>query len=321
MRRRPLASIGTLGLTLLCTCWPARAAATSTKAQCVAAYEDGQRLQLVHNLANASERFAFCAEAKCPAAVQRECKTLLDSVRAALPVVALRIVDEAGAELLDARIVIDDAVVQPFMGEPLRLNPGEHRFRIEAEGYRSVTREVSLTDADSASVEVRLSPACGAADDPSSWQVEPGQPLPKPIGRPLAGCDDSVPAEKPELSRAAPVIVPATNPKPRLRIALLLSSSAVSVLGGVGFAYFGMNARRGEHDLGHCSPNCTEQAVNDVRRDYLLANVALGVGFAALVGTAVGLIAGNSAPTATQPASARRWDVRIGPISTLSGSF
>jgi len=321
VKQRALAWIGRLGLTLLCTSWSVRATATGSKAQCVAAYEDGQRLQLVHDWAKASDRFAFCAEATCPAAVQHECRTLLDSVRAALPAVVLRILDETGAERRDVRIVIDEVVVQPFTGEPLRLNPGEHRFRIEAEGYTSVTREVSLTDADTASVEIRLSPACGAADDPHSWQVEPGQPLPKPIGRPLAGCDDSVAAEKPELSRAAPVIEPATNPKRGLRTALLLSSSAVGVLGGIGFAYFGLNARRGEHDLGHCSPNCTEQAVNDVRRDYLLANVALGVGFAALVGTAVGLIAGNPAPTSTQRASARRWDVRIGPISTLSTTF
>jgi hypothetical protein len=121
---------------------------------------------------------------------------------------------------------------------------------------------------------------------------------------------------------SAPRSVPSdASPNRGLRTALLVGSSAVSALGGVGFAYFGLTARRGERGLSACSPTCSADAVADVRRDYVLANAGLAVGITGLVGTALVLLARHPTRDESHSATARTWDVRLGTVSTLETTF
>lgn len=59
--------------------------------------------------------------------------------------------------------------------------------------------------------------------------------------------------------------------------------AGLGVAGFVGAGIFGSMARSGESDLEECSPDCSTEAINQVKADYRMANVSLGVGAAGLV--------------------------------------
>jgi hypothetical protein len=237
-----------------------------------------------------------------------------------MPTVDFRVTDETGAQLQAVRVALDEGKALALTSEPLSVDPGEHQFTFEAEGYSSVTRNISLSEAEAASVEIRLTPACAKVNHVKPPNVEPGDSLPEPFGR-VPACIDSRLPQKRESSEPIPAPAPAASSNRGLRTALVLSSATVGALGGIGLAYFGLNARQGEHNLEACSPNCSGQAVDSVRRDYVLANASLAVGLVGFVAMGVVLLTGNPAPPATRRASAPRWDVRVGPISTLTATF
>ena len=59
-------------------------------------------------------------------------------------------------------------------------------------------------------------------------------------------------------------------------------AAAASVMGGVGFAYFGLQGRAEENRLDDsCSPRCPRSDVSALERTYLAADVSLGVGVVA----------------------------------------
>lgn len=80
---------------------------------------------------------------------------------------------------------------------------------------------------------------------------------------------------------AAPIApAPALGP-PRLRLSVAFAAFAAA--GAVGFTAFGIAGRRQEDRLRRdCAPACASGVVDDVRRKYLIADVSLGVGVAAL---------------------------------------
>ena len=60
-------------------------------------------------------------------------------------------------------------------------------------------------------------------------------------------------------------------------------ATATAVMGGVGFAYFGLQGRAEEQRLDDaCAPSCSRSDVSALRRTYVAADVSLGVGIAAL---------------------------------------
>jgi hypothetical protein len=64
---------------------------------------------------------------------------------------------------------------------------------------------------------------------------------------------------------------------------LLYGSLALGVMGGVGFAYFGLQGKSDEDELdGSCAPRCPQGDIDALRRTYLAADVSLGIGVVAL---------------------------------------
>jgi hypothetical protein len=80
-------------------------------------------------------------------------------------------------------------------------------------------------------------------------------------------------------------VLPAERVEPRPSVrsrspAPLYAFGGLTALGGLGFVGFGAQARKHDRELGRCSPGCSEADVRRTKRDYLLANVSLGVGVA-----------------------------------------
>jgi hypothetical protein len=286
--------VGRLGL-CVCLCIGSAAqvrpaSAEDPKAECLSAYDAGQRLRKARKLTSAVEKLLFCGGPACPAAMHRDCQGWLDEVRAALPSVVLRAFSPSGELLLDTQVSIDGAETQPLDGHAIELDPGRHELRFEhpgyvpklgsvfiAEGEKLESRDVILERVAAHSAEdwTRISEAQPSALVKRADSTEPGSPMatPTPLGA------------RAEPTRSAAVLSPpADGPGPLAWMPLALGA-ATGVAGTLGFAYFGLAARHGEHDLDRCSPNCAARQIDDVKRDYLLANVSLGAGLIGWVAT------------------------------------
>jgi hypothetical protein len=80
----------------------------------------------------------------------------------------------------------------------------------------------------------------------------------------------------PELVHAAP------PPPPARTLPLVVGGAGVVSLGVA--AYFGVNGWQARGDLDRCRPYCEESAVSDVRRKFLVADLTLALGMAAVAG-------------------------------------
>jgi hypothetical protein len=131
MRRTSLFVVAALALA------PAsRAYADDTKQTCISASEDGQRQRQDGKLLRARELFAACSRAECPALVRTDCATWTGELVETLPSVVFAARDESGADLVRVRVSSDGAVLREGLdGKPVDVDPGEHHFRFEAEGF------------------------------------------------------------------------------------------------------------------------------------------------------------------------------------------
>jgi hypothetical protein len=278
----------------------ARARASESVDQCLAAYEAGQELRRAGDLVESAEQLRTCGGPACPVRMQADCQRWLDDVERATPAVVFRVRDARGALLANASISIDGAPARRLDGRALAMNPGDHEVVFERDGYQTLRtpvfvtegeklerREVTLADLVSLERDAQIAPDPGAA---------PG--LRK----------DGIEAEE---SSAPPMLRPHS--------AWPLVLGGVGLAGAAGFVFFGVRAQSGEADLEQCTPNCTHAAVDDVKQDYLLSNLSLGIGLGGLIGAGLWLLldrtpadgSGASPRHAVQVGSAPRWVVRF----------
>ena len=307
-----------LALALLSSLLPRGAAADETKRRCMAAFEDGQRFEREQDLTGAAEQLGYCSADPCPGAMHQECGRLLTEVQAATPGVVFSVQIPAGTAASSVRISIDGGEARPYSGEVLRLNPGKHQFAFGCDGCRSTLRRILFTDATVKRKEISLHASCSDPDASAG----------------TCRATDAAPTSASDVPRAAvKARVPARPPSPAPqkggesapfpRNALIASTAALTMLGGVGFLGFGLQARRGDRNLGSCAPACSPDQVAGVKRDYFWANTALGTGIIALIGT--GLLWATSVPpeSSAHRAGPKRdnWAVHFGPITTLTATF
>jgi hypothetical protein len=224
-----------------------------SKAECAAAHEQGQRLWRSDRILEGIELLARCAVDACPPLVAQECRGRLTEAQADLPSVLVQAVgaDGAGATRIDG--------VEVRGSGPFAVNPGEHTASVQ-------TREGTW-------VEVKFLAKKG----------EKGQ---------------RVEVQLPVVQKAPPVVASVVAPAPvPVVITTHLSPKAapfaygLAITGVVGIALFtgfGLAGRSKEHEMQRdCAPFCAQSGVDTMHRDYVIADVSLGVGVAALAATLV----------------------------------
>jgi hypothetical protein len=297
------------------------AQADSPKQRCIAAFEEGQRSQMVGDLQHAIEQFEGCAVSACPAAAQRECSRLLDVAQAAIPTIRFEL--EFGNRLAERPVMlsVDDIEPRAYEGEVLRVNPGKHRFVFECEGCAPVTRRIVFAEGDSKRKEVVLSPAAGDAEGArnsglSSPETQPSICPPNGARPGTATSSESAPAPVAPGRGSA-------GESARLRDILIMGSAAtLATAGGLGFIGFGLEARRAERDLAECTPDCSSSRIAEVKRSYVLANASLGGGVLALGGATIWWFGLRpSTRTRNGAASHSQWSVELGPINRVTRTF
>jgi hypothetical protein len=125
------------------------AQAGPTKAQCIAASEDGQDLEHAGKLREARSKLAMCVAASCPGVLREDCAQKLGDVGKRIPTVVFAAKNAAGDDLTDVRVTVDGApLVEQLDGTAVELDPGEHRFTFEAEGLPRTTKSFVLREGE-----------------------------------------------------------------------------------------------------------------------------------------------------------------------------
>jgi hypothetical protein len=115
---------------------PAARADSPTKSECVAANETAQDLRTTGKLRAARQKLAICTADSCPGAIREDCAQRLQEVGAAMPTLMIEAVDVSGHDLTSVRVVMDGApLVTQLGGAAIEVDPGEHRFVFDAEGF------------------------------------------------------------------------------------------------------------------------------------------------------------------------------------------
>jgi hypothetical protein len=226
-----------------------------------------------------------------------DCEGWLREVEASLPSVVFRVRSAEGEELTAASVSIDGGHVQRLEGRALTLDPGEHEMVFECPGFLSLTRRMLFAEGEKLQEREVLLESATSQEPPAKLERAPRAAfdLPEAHGSP-----------EPSQTRTN-WLVP------------IVAASGVALVGGGGFAYFGLRARSADVALDSCTPNCTRDQVDSVKRDYLLANISLGAGIAGALATGTLLVLSRA--DGPKPSAAVRSTLLLGPTTVWTTTF
>ena len=235
--------------------------AEPTKAECVAAHAQGQRLSKAGRIREAVIALGQCAVEACPAILSGECSVWLAEAERDLPSVLVEAIAFDGLPVVAQSLRIDGAHVAP--SEVHDLDPGDHTVVITTADGSTASSTFSVVRGEQRKrISVRLpapsAPAKPATAGPVSAPATTAVPPPRPC--PATG------------TRLAPSAVP-----------YLWASAATGAAAFVSFAWFGLSGRSKERDMDRdCAPFCAQSDVDSMHRDYVVADVSAALGVAAL---------------------------------------
>ncbi len=236
--------------------------ADDNKAECAQAYAQTQRLRQAGKLGEALQQAVFCAQSSCPELLLADCTRWVSEIEAGLPTIVLDARDPEGRPLADVRVSVDGKpLLDRLDGRALAIDPGEHLFRFERAGSVVERRAVVVEGSKAQHIAAQFA-AMPASAVPSA---------------------EPPPTSAPAIPAAAWV------------------AGGVALLGGAGFAVFGLSGNAKYDDLNsECSPRCSDDDLAAMRRDWLIADISGGVGLVSL-GLAAFFVL--SAPGDAPPAS------------------
>jgi hypothetical protein len=214
----------------------------------------------------ARERLLECVNAQCGGDVRRRCAATLQKLDSITPSIVVRAEDASGNDVMDVSVSLgDERLVNSLDGMAIPVDPGEHRFVFTRTGQTPVVQTLTIAQGEKfRAIDVVIG-------------SEPTLALP--------------PA-----SAAAAEHVDSTD-------RLVASGTLIGVgLVGVGsFVWLGLRARSGEEALQRCDPGCSKGRADSVRKRYLLANVSMGVGVAAIGVATYLLLSGSASDDVAEP--------------------
>jgi hypothetical protein len=244
-----------------------RAADKVDKKECVAAYEEGQRLRKESKLSDARTRLLVCAQETCPVVVRRDCTQWVADIEQSTPTLVLEALGGGDHDLFDVRVSVDGkSLVTRLDGKAISVDPGVHIIRFERPGSPAIEERVLAREG------------------------EKNRRIVARFGNIGEGPTGTTPA-------AAPPAAPQR----------LSTPSSVYILGGVGllgigtFGYFGALglSAKSELDKRGCKPSCPAPDVESMKRRFIVADVGLGVGIvAAGIATIIFVTRESSGPSA-----------------------
>ena len=228
---------------------------------CIVAADDGQKLRDDGKLTAAREKFIACAEKGCPAAVSKQCAVWVEEVDHEMPTLSFRAKDEAGKEILDVQVVLDDKpIAESIATRSMVLDPGTHKVRFVRKDGKSVEDTFLLRKGEKDRI-VELAFQAPKSDTPVATTT---------------------------------TATTTTSGGGFVFPAYAWIGVGLAVVGGVGTAAFVASAKSDENGFrATCAPTCAPDGRSGIETKLILANVSLGVGIAGLGFTVIALIVGN----------------------------
>lgn len=218
---------------------------------CISAHSSGQREAKAGRLKHAAELFSDCAAmADCPDPIRVECVELHRETEKNLPSVIFAVADEHGKDLTDVNVYSnEDLVAKGLDGRALQLDPGKYTFRFELPQQESLSLDVLVLE--------------GEKNRVISARVERS---PTPV------------APQPTAPRLHPTVE-----RPHALPTGFWISAGVGAAALASFGTFALLGHGFQTKLDECSPTCGQSQrgnFDSMRRDYLVADVSLGVALA-----------------------------------------
>jgi len=235
---------------------------TAAAQACVDQHVLGQQLLKQTKLLEARATLINCSSASCPAIVVGDCSQWLREVEQRIPSLVVGATRPDGRDAVAVRTFVDGRLVSERLdGRPIELDPGEHTLRFELAGAAPVEERVVLQDGHRGRrLAIRFGGGPRGAVS-AGTPLEPDRPTP-PLFWVLGG---------------------------------------VGVVGLAGFGAFGIVGLDQRSSLDACRPDCTDDQIDDGgRRSFLIADISLGVGAAALVAATIVYLARPSASPGTR---------------------
>jgi len=273
-------------------------ALADTKAECAKAYEASQEQRSSGKLRAARESLVTCSQSACPAFIKKDCAKWLSEVEASIPTVVFSA--KAGNEdLSDVKVTLgDQTLAEALDGKAVPMDPGTHTFVFESAKHGSKELKFVVKEGKKAQAVEIVFVVQKKGDDA-------GEGDPK---------EDSGTTK-----------ISSSDAKGSKTFAYVLMGVGVVGLGG--FAYFGLSGKSDQNAL-ECADQktCTDDDLDPVKKKYLYADIALGVGLVSLgVGTYL-LLSGGGKSEAPAAARAPRLGVDVTPqpgggYATVYGRF
>jgi hypothetical protein len=220
---------------------------------CVTAHVSGQREAKAGRLKLATELFTNCgSDSSCPEQLRGECTDLLDKARAATPTVILAVLDEHGGDVSQVKVYsTDELIADGLDGRTVALDPGKHRLRFLLPWGEVLSADVLIREGEkNRLIQVRVEPKAKPVEvAPAAGQPAPAEPAPPPA------------------------------PPPRTTPIAAWAATGVAVVGAGVFGTFAFLGSRSKGDIDDCAPSCPrslEGTRDDLKRNYLIADIGLG---------------------------------------------
>jgi hypothetical protein len=225
--------------------------------ECLTAHRTAQELKQSGKFVEAGQQLLICSSATCPGPVISDCGGWISELEEATPTIVFEI-EADGKEATEAKVFVDQQPVTDW-SHAVKLNPGRHAVRVELPPFEPHEENVFAAEGH----RMRLVPVKFASS----------KPKPPPV--------------VPEGQAVAPGSDEERRPVPAMVYPLL----GVGVAGLAGFGVFagiGRGKQNGlEKTCGASPAHCSESDLGPMKTMYLIGDVSLGVGAAALVGAAI----------------------------------
>jgi hypothetical protein len=339
-----LVPIGLCGAVIVLTASPARSERLGDERACVSAFKKAREHEQSGKLQDAKDNLMSCAQAPCSGFLRQQCSSKYNQLEADTPSVVLIVTDGSGAPRADVQVRMDGEVFAPQLdGRALTVDPGMHEFSFSADGNVFATQKVMIVQGQRnrfITAMVRGGGSSGGGKKHMIAQSERPSVTPASVTAPgkhagttkvamkdadkdkdeEAGSSDA-PAAHPAAVSINEAPMPADD-KPE-ETAKRSGSVLPWIIGGVGVAAIGGAGlltywgRKDNASLSACRPNCAVGATDKIKMRYLEADIALGVGVAAL-GAAYWIHVVTSRP---QEEKASEEALRFNVLPTSSGGF
>lgn len=212
------------------------------KNQCADAYEATQRLRAEGKLLEARKNAIYCAQSACPGILRRDCAPWASELGASIPSAIFEARSQRGEPLSPVRVQVDGKVMAETLDGRAR-ELDPGRHELLFSGPHLVSKRLEFVMLQGSQMQ-----------------------------RVVVVLDEAQERTLDTRSTAAPRRIPT----------LSYVLAGVGVAGLASFAYFGSSGNAKKSDLQQCRPGCDSALRGPLQRDYILADVSLGIGLVAL---------------------------------------